>query len=276
MTPDADPARERNRDVWQSGDWDKLAAYIGEAGPRLLDDIGTVGPGVQLLDIATGNGRSVAIPAALRGARVTGCDLAEQWLTAARGHAAAENVEVEWVVGDAAELPFPDDSFDIVTSTFGHMFAPDHAAAARELVRVCRPGGTIGLCCWAPGGASERFFAPVAERMPSPQADVQPPALWGTESHVSALLEPLGVTLRMRREVLTLRYESPEAWLELYEENFGPIVAAKAALGDRWPEARAEVIELARSTSLAGDGTMVHEYAYLQTIGRTAAPTRSR
>ena len=142
----------------------QVAAYIGEAGPRLLDEIGAVGPGVRLLDVATGNGRSVAIPAALRGARVTGCDLAEQWLIAAHGHAAAADVEVEWVVGDAADLPFPDDSFDIVTSTFGHMFAPDHAAAARELVRVCRPGGTIGLCRWAPDGAS------AASSPPSPSA----------------------------------------------------------------------------------------------------------
>jgi SAM-dependent methyltransferase len=271
MTADADAARERNRDVWQSGDWDKVAAYIGEAGPRLLDDIGAVGPGVQLLDVATGNGRSVAIPAALRGARVTGCDLAEQWLTAGRGHAAAAGVAVEWVVGDAEDLPFSDGSFDIVTSTFGHMFAPDHAAAARELVRVCRPGGTIGLCCWAPEGASARFFAPIAERMPSPPADAQPPALWGTEAHVRALLEPLGVTVRTRRDVVTLRYDSAEAWLELYEQSFGPIVTAKATLGDRWPEARAEVIELATATSLADDGTMAHEYEYLQTIGRTAA-----
>ncbi len=271
MTAADDPARARNRDVWQAGDWDKVAAYIGHAGPRLLDDIGAVGSGVRLLDVATGNGRSVAIPAAVRGARVTGCDLAEQWLTAARGHAAAADVEVEWVVADAADLPFPDDSFDVVTSTFGHMFAPDHAAAAGELVRVCRPGGTIGLCCWAPGGPSARFLAPVAERMPAPPADFQPPFLWGTEAYVSALLEPLGVTLRLRREALTLRYESPEAWLDLYEESFGPIVTAKATLGDRWPQARAEVIELARSTSLAEDGTMVHAYEYLQTIGRTAA-----
>lgn len=271
MTADADSARERNRAVWRSGDWDKVATFIHEAGPRLLDDIGAVGPGVRLLDVATGNGRSVAIPAAQRGARVTGCDLAEQWLTAGRAHAAAAGVEVEWVVGDADDLPFPDDSFDVVTSTFGHMFAPDHAAAARELVRVCRPGGTIGLCCWAPDGPSDKFFAPVAERMPPPPADVQPPVLWGTEAHVSALLEPLGVTLRLRREVLTLRFDSAEAWMGLYEANFGPIMAAKAALGDGWPEARAEVIELATATSLADDGTMIHEYEYLQTIGRTAA-----
>jgi hypothetical protein len=106
--------------------------------------------------------------------------------------------------------------------------------------------------------------------MPPPPADVELPVLWGTEEHVSALLEPLGVTLRLRRQVLTLRSETPEAWMELYEESFGPIVTARATLGDRWPRARAEVIELARSTSLTEDGTMAHEYEYLQTIGRTA------
>ena len=151
------------------------------------------------------------------------------------------------------------------------MFAPDHTAAACELVRVCRPGGTIGLCCWTPGGVTGQFFAAIAERMPPPPADFQPPVLWGTEAHVSALLEPLGVTLRLRRDTLTLRFESPEAWLDLYEENFGPIVAAKAALGDQWPEARAEILEFARSTSLTEDGAMAGEFEYLQTIGRTAA-----
>lgn len=136
MTADADGARERTRAVWLSGDWEKVATYIAEAGPQLLNDIGEIGPGVQLLDVATGNGGSVAIPAALRGARVTGCDLAEEWLTAARGHAAAAGVNVEWVFGDAVDLPFPDDSFDVVTSTFGHMFAPDQAAAARARPRL--------------------------------------------------------------------------------------------------------------------------------------------
>lgn len=271
MTADADGARERTRAVWQSGDWDKVAAYIAEAGPRLLDSIGDVGPGVRLLDVATGNGGSVAIPAALRGARVTGCDLAEAWLTAARGHAATAGVEVEWVFGDAVDLPFPDNAFDVVTSTFGHMFAPDQAAAARELVRVCRPGGTIGLCCWTPDGPTARFFAAIAEHMPPPPPGFQPPVQWGSEPHVSALLEPLGVTLELGRETLTLRFASPEEWLELYEENFGPIVTAKAALGDRWPQARAQILEFARSTNRAQDGTMAHEYEYLQTVGRTAA-----
>jgi SAM-dependent methyltransferase len=268
MAPDVDPARERNQAVWKSGDWDTVAAYIAEAGPRLLDSIGDVGPGVRLLDVATGNGGSVAIPAAVRGAQVTGCDLAEAWLTAARGHAAEAGVEVEWVVGDAADLPFADDRFDVVTSTFGHMFAPDQAAAARELVRVCRPGGTIGLCCWTPDGPTARFFESIAKHMPPPPPGFQAPVLWGSEPHVSALLEPLGVTLQLRRKVLTLRFPSPEKWLELYEQNFGPMVTAKAALGDRWPEARAGILEFARSTNTADDGTMAHDYEYLETIGR--------
>lgn len=271
MTGEVDPARERNRAVWESGDWDKVAAYIAEAGTRLLDRIGDIGPGVRLLDVATGSGGSVAIPAALRGAQVTGCDLAEAWLTAARGRAAEARVEIDWVVGDAVDLPFADDGFDVVTSTFGHMFAPDHAAAARELVRVCRPGGTIGLCCWTPEGPTARFFASIAEHMPPPPPGFQPPVLWGSERHVSALLEPLGVTLQLRREVLTLRFSSPEAWLEIYEENFGPIVTAKAALGDRWPAARAGILAFARSSNHAEDGTMAHDYEYLETIGRVIA-----
>jgi SAM-dependent methyltransferase len=268
MASAADEARARNRAIWESGDWDTIAAYIVEAGPRLLDRIGHVGPGVRLLDVATGNGVAVAIPAAVRGAQVTGCDLVEQWLIAARGHAAEAGVEVEWVVGDAADLPFADDSFDVVTSTFGHMFAPDQDAAARELVRVCRPGGTIGLCCWTPDGPAAQLFAVLGEYMPPPPPGFQPPVLWGSEPHVRALLEPLGVTLQLRREVVTLRFASAEQWLEVYEESFGPIVAAKAALGDRWPAARAAILDVAKSTGHGEDGAMAHEYEYLETVGR--------
>jgi SAM-dependent methyltransferase len=271
MAPAADEARARNRAVWEAGDWDTVAAYIAEAGPRLLDSIGAIGPDVRLLDVATGNGGSVAIPAAVRGAQVTGCDLAEQWLTAARRHAGEAGVEVEWVVADAADLPFADASFDVVTSTFGHMFAPDQAAAARELVRVCRPGGTIGLCCWTPDGPAAKLFSVLGDYTPPPPPGFQPPVLWGDESHVSALLEPLGVTLELRRKVLTLRFASTEKWMELYEENFGPIVTAKAFLGDRWPEVRAEILELARSIDHGDEGgAMAHEYEYLETIGRVA------
>lgn len=166
--------RARNRATWEAGDWDEMARFIAPVGPRLLDAL-AVGPGVALLDVGTGSGSSVAIPAALRGADVTGSDITDAWFDAARRRAAEADVDVEWVVGDAAGLFFEDDSFDVVTSTFGHMFAPDHAAAAAELARVCR---TIGLCCWTPQGNVGQMFIRLAGFMPPPPEGFQPPPLW--------------------------------------------------------------------------------------------------
>jgi len=139
-----DGARERNRALWEAGDWDAVAPKVAAVGPRLLDRIGDVGAGVRLLDIGTGSGGAVAIPAALRGADVVGADITDAWFPAARRRAQEAGADVEWVVGDAVDLPFDDASFDVVTSTFGHMFAPDQQAAARELAPACarvrRPG----------------------------------------------------------------------------------------------------------------------------------------
>jgi SAM-dependent methyltransferase len=262
-------ATRRNREMWQLGDWDRVADAMAVAGPRLLDRIGDVGAGVRLLDIGTGSGGSVAIPAALRGAAVVGSDVTDVGFEAARHRAADAGVEVEWAVGDAADLPFEDDTFDVVTSTFGHMFAPDQQAAARELVRVCRPGGTIGLACWTPQGKFARFIATVVMLTPPPPPGFVPPALWGSEPHVTELLEPLGVVLDMRRTTLTMEYESPEAQVAHWESVFPPVVAAKARLGaDGWPAGRAKLVELFEAINEREDGTMAAEYEYLEIVGR--------
>jgi len=272
MSGQLDGARERNRAVWESGDWDEVAQYIAVAGPRLLDRIGEVGPGVRLLDVGTGSGGSVAIPAAQRGAEVVGADVTDAWFPAARRRAEEAGVDVEWVVGDAVQLPFESGSFDIVTSTFGHMFAPDQQEAARELVRVCRPGGTIGLCCWTAEGNSGRLFASIGALMPPPPEGFRPAVLWGSEPHVRELLEPLGVTLDMRRTTLTIAFDSPEEQEEHYGANFGPIVTAKAVIGeDQWPVARDRLLAFLAEINERDDGTMSAEYEYLEIIGRRAA-----
>ncbi|HEV2776602.1 MAG TPA: class I SAM-dependent methyltransferase [Solirubrobacteraceae bacterium] len=268
--PDPQAARERNRAIWEAGDWDLVAPRIEPAGPRLLDRLGEIGAGVRLLDVGTGSGNAIAIPAALRGADVVGSDITDAWFDAARRRAAEAGAEVRWVVGDAVELPFDDGEFDVVTSTFGHMFAPDHDAAARELVRVCRPGGRIGLCCWTPESHFSRMLMIVAGHLPPPPPGVRPPALWGSESHVGGLLEPLGVTLQMRREVLSIRAPSSDLQLAFFENAFGPFVTAKAALGDGWPAVRQDVIDFVSSVNEADDGTLTIEFEYLETIGRRA------
>lgn len=272
MPGPATPLREHNRTVWSSGDWDVMAEYIAAVGPRLLERL-PVGRGTRLLDVGTGSGGSIAIPAARLGADVTGSDITDSWFPAARRRASDAGVTVEWVVGDAAELPFSDDMFDVVTSTFGHMFAPDHAAAARELARVCRPGGTIGLCCWTPEGKIGQMFARLGSHMPPPPEGFQPPPLWGSEPHVRALLEPLGFSLELRREHVVISYPSPEEQVDIMEHNFGPLVTAKAALGERWPAVRPDLVAFMAemNENEAGDEPAVSTNEYLETVGRLAA-----
>jgi SAM-dependent methyltransferase len=259
--------RQRNRAVWSAGDWDAMAPYMAPAGPRLLDRL-PVSPGTRLLDVGTGSGTSVAVPAAQRGARVTGADVTDAWFPAARRHAAEAGVDVEWVVGDAAELPFDDDAFDVVTSTFGHMFAPDHSAAAGELARVCRPGGAIGLACWTPQGKVGQLFIRLGGHMPPPPEGFKPPPLWGLESHVRGLLEPLGFTLQLRREYLVIAFPSPEEQAEHMARNFGPIVNAMAMLGDGREAVRADLAQFMSEINEADDGTVRTTNEYLEIVGR--------
>jgi len=269
MTEVAAGANERNRAMWESGVWDEVADSMAAVGPRLLDRLGIVSPGVRLLDVATGSGSSVAIPAALRGAEVVGSDLTDKAFGAGRERAEAAGVELEWVVADAAALPFEDDAFDVVTSTFGHMFAPDQPAAAGELVRVCRPGGTIGICCWTPEGSFGRFMAHLGMLLAPHPEGFRPPALWGSEPYVAELLEPLGATLDMRRTTIMMAFDSPEAQVAAWEATMGPVVLARSRLGeDGWPSARAELLALFSEINERDDGTMAAEYEYLETIAR--------
>lgn len=270
--------RERNRAMWGSGDWDEIADPFAEVGRRLLERVGGVGAGIRLLDVGTGSGGSVAIPAAQRGADVVGCDITDAWFAAARTRAeAAGATATEWVIADAEDLPFPDACFDVVTSTFGHMFAPDQPAAARELVRVCKPGGTIGLACWTPQGNFGRFIAHIVMLMlPLPEG-FRPPFLWGSEPHVTELLEPIDVMLEMRRTSLTLVFDSPEAQMQTWEANLGPVVAAKASVdAERWADTRLKMLAFLAEINERDDGAMAADYEYLETIAHPRGSSRSR
>ena len=182
--------QDRNRAVWSAGDWDAVANHIASVGPRLLDRVG-IEPGMRVLDVGTGSGSNVAIPAAQRGAEVVGADITDAWFDAARRRAAEADVDVEWVIGDAEALPFADASFDRVLSTFGHMFAPHHRQAAQELLRVCKPGGSVGFTTWLTTGLAGRMFAVIGMHAPPPPPGVQPPPLWGDREHVRETVAPL-------------------------------------------------------------------------------------
>jgi SAM-dependent methyltransferase len=271
MPQASDEVRARNQAVWSAGDWDTVSKLITPVGPRLLDAIG-VGPGTRLLDIGTGSGGNVAIPAAQRGASVVGSDFIDTWFGAARRRAAEAGVEVEWSLADAQDLPFEDASFDVVTSTFGHMFAPDQPAAAAEMARVVKPGGTIGFAAWRPTGNIGRFFAMVGSHLPPPPPGFTPPPMWGTEARVRELLEPHGIELAFSNEVVRFEYASPDGLLVDQETNFGPLVTARAVLGDEgWAVLREDLRAMYDEVNENTDGTYGADMEYLQTIGRRPA-----
>lgn len=222
----------------------------------MLDRI-EVEPGTDLLDVGTGSGGNVAIPAALRGATVVGCDVTPELFKHARLRAAAAGVEVEWVEADAQELPFGDASFDRVTSTFGAMFAPDHLRAAAELVRVCRPGGRIAMTTWVNDGFAGELFKLTGSFMPPPPPGVQPPPLWGVEEHVQEVFAAAGVSATIEHETVDFDFPSVEDAVERYATDFGPFVIARGVLEpqDRWVEFLRAFVDLVGRFNPVSDGT---------------------
>jgi SAM-dependent methyltransferase len=266
----ADPVadlRARNRATWEAGEWDEFSDLIRDVGPNLLDRVG-IEEGMDVLDVGCGSGGNLAIPAALRGARMVGSDLTSEHFEAARRRAAEAGVEVQWVEADAEALPFEDASFDRVLSTFGHMFAPRHAVAAAEMARVCRPGGIVATTTWRPEGWAGAMFKTIGGYVPPPPDFAQPPPLWGEETHVREMFEPHGLELEFTRETTIFGKPSVEEFTGFYEEKFGPWVMAKAALGDRWPELRSDLVKINESFNVADDGTCKVEAEYLVTLGR--------
>ena len=240
--------------MWGSGNYAAVAEKILEVGEVCVERAG-VEPGMEVLDVACGTGNAT-IPAARAGARVTGIDFSDALLAVARERAADAMVEVDWVEGDAQDLPFEDGSFDRVISTFGHMFAPDHERTAAEMKRVSR--GRIGICCWSPNGAVGRMFRTIAELVPPPPGSASP-LLWGTEEHVRELL---GDGEFDRGEV-EWREESPEAFADFMLESFGPMINAREVLGERAPELRTAFVRYLDGENLENDGTLRFRGEYL-------------
>jgi SAM-dependent methyltransferase len=225
-------ASTREPTIWALGDYDRFArATVWPLGPILVRRC-AIGPGQRVLDVAAGSG-NVAIRAATAGASVVAVDLTPELFEAGRRGAAAEGVGVEWIEANAETLPFDDGGFDVVTSCFGAMFAPHHQRVADELVRVCRPGGTIGLVGFTPEGIGGEFFALLAQYAPAPPADAEPPLLWGNEGHVRQLFGDRLADVQATREAYVERAASAAAYCQLFSEAFGPIVAIRAGLGAR-------------------------------------------
>jgi ubiquinone/menaquinone biosynthesis C-methylase UbiE len=227
------------RAMWALGDYHRFAREtVWEVGPVVIEACG-ITAGQRVLDVAAGTG-NVAIRAAEAGAQVVAADLTPENFDAGRREARARGVELEWVEADAEALPFQDESFDVVTSSFGAMFAPDHQAVADEMLRVCRPSGTIGMANFVPEGTGAAFFEALGAFLPPPPPGTQPPLLWGEEGHVRDLFGDRVASLELTRRTYVERSASPEAYVELFRTTFGPIVALRDQLaGD--PERAAQL-----------------------------------
>lgn len=237
---DADRALKiKHRALWASGDYVAVATeLIPELGPELVRAC-RIGAGDRVLDVAAGAGNA-AIPAARAGASVTAADLTPELFAAGRAHAAQQGVEVDWQEADAEALPFEDGAFDIVMSCVGVMFAPRHQRSADELVRVCRPGGTIGLINWTPTGFIGRLFATMKPFAPPPPPGASPAPLWGDEAHVTELFGDRVADVSMRRQTVVLdRRSGPREFREYWKRNYGPTIAVYAYNADKPEQAAA-------------------------------------
>jgi len=263
--------KQVHRATWASGDYAAIAELIDERPPRdLLARVG-ITPGEHALDVATGTG-NLAIQLAAAGAQVVGLDLTPELLEVARRRALGRDVAVDWVAGDAEELPFEDASFDCVTSVFGVQFAPRHAVVAAELARVCRPGGDIGLVNWTPTGAIGELFKIMSGYMPAPPPYASAPPLWGSEDHVRDLFAGTGVELTFHIGHNPWRFESADALAGFFEEAYGPTLKARERLtGEgRWDDCRAEIVAMAERRNEARDGTLLLRAEYCVAVGRKA------
>jgi SAM-dependent methyltransferase len=214
--------------MWASGDYPSMVeTFLLPLGPSLVEACG-IGPGTRVLDVAAGTGNA-AIPAALVGADVTASDLTPELLDAGRQRAEGAGLTLAWVQADAEDLPFDDGSFDVVISAIGAMFAPHHQATANELVRVCRPGGTIGLLNWTPEGMIGTLLRTLGQFAPPPPPGAQPPPLWGSEAHLGSLFGADVDFATSRRDVLNVTsFERPRDFGEHFKARYGPTIVAQA------------------------------------------------
>jgi ubiquinone/menaquinone biosynthesis C-methylase UbiE len=220
--------KSRHRAMWSSGDYAFMVqTFLVPVGERLVDAAG-IEPGTRVLDVASGTGNA-ALPAARKGAEVTASDLTPALLEAGRAQAKLEGLTLEWVEADAEYLPFEDESYDVVMSAIGVMFAPRHEQAADELVRVTRPGGKIALLSWTPEGMLGALFRLMKPFAPPPPPGAQPPPLWGSEEHVRGLLGDRVTLDTVERHVLEITaFPQAGEYGEHFKNYYGPTIAARA------------------------------------------------
>ncbi len=256
--------KERQQVAWASGDYASFGTALLIMSELLCEAV-DLRPGEKVLDVATGSGNT-ALAAARRFGETTGIDYVPALLERARERAAAERLEVVFREGDAESIPFPNASFDVVLSTVGVMFAPDQEKAAGELLRVCRPGGKIGLANWTPDGFAGELGSLFGGYLP-PSPGLKPPALWGTEERLRELLGGGVGHLRVVPRSFVFRYRSVGHYLEVLQTQLGPTRETFLALGPAERENLADdVADLVGRFNRSGDGTMVVPSDYLEVV----------
>jgi ubiquinone/menaquinone biosynthesis C-methylase UbiE len=262
-TPDLAAVKTRQQAMWASGDFAVIGTTLQIVGEMLCEAV-DLRAGERVLDVAAGNGNAT-LAAARRFAEVTSTDYVPALLEGGRRRAEAEGLTVRFEPADAENLPYGDASFDVVLSTYGVMFAPDHQRSAHELARVCRPGGRIGLACWTPTGFLGDMFRTIAKHVP-PVPGVQSPLLWGTDAHVRALF-PAVAKIEHTPRTFAFRYKSAEHFVDVFRTFYGPTHKAFLALDPAGQAAlEADLLALLRSADRGGAGGLVVPGEYLETV----------
>jgi len=263
--PDLAAVKAKQQVTWSSGDFSVIASRIVLVSEQLAESA-DIRAGSQVLDVACGNGNAT-LAAARSGARVIGVDYVPALLEDGRARAVAEGLDVEFRLGDAEALPVGTASVDVTLSVFGTMFAPDHQKTADEVIRVTRPGGTVGLASWTPNGFIGEMFKVITSHVPGP-AGVQSPLLWGTEGHLTDLFGASDAAITSLERNCVWRFRTPDEFVRFFRRWYGPTLKAFDALEDAGKSAlAADLADLAREFDRNGDGgSIAIPAAYLETV----------
>jgi len=256
--------KTRQQAAWSSGDYAVVGTTLQLVG-ELLAEACDLRHDETVLDVAAGNGNAT-LAAARRGCRVTSTDYVGALLDRGAQRARAEGLQVDFQVADVEALPFPDGSFDAVLSTFGVMFAPDHAKSAAEMARVCRPGGRIGMANWTPEGFVGQMFKTLGWHVPPP-AGVQPPSRWGVKAHLESLFGDKAAAIDVTQRHFNFRYRSAAHFIDVFRTWYGPVHKAFATLGpDAARALEGDLTELLNGMNVAATGSLVVPGEYLEIV----------
>lgn len=265
-SPEMETLKSKLKTTWEAGDFSEIARHIETAAEGFVERL-NIQPGMKVLDVACGSG-NLAVVAAKKGAEVTGIDIADNLVEAAKKRAEALGLDIKFEQGDAEALPYDDNSFDVVMTMFGAMFAPRPEVTASELVRVCKPGATIAMANWTPTGHAGQMFKLAGKYIPPP--DMPPPVLWGVPDTVAERFGDRVTDLKMTPTMAEFRYEEdPAGVVELFRKFFGPTVMAFKAIPPENHEAyRGDMEALWTANSTATDGGTEVKSEYLEVIAK--------